>query len=176
MKLKPPRDPIARFRREARAIRRVGEDSHCSKCGEDRPLALIPGTNPRICANCQREELGKSKLDDHHPAGIANHPLAIPIPVNDHRAVLSPAQYEWPEGTLENPHGSPLLNGACCIRGYYDTNTLLTDQLLLWVARLLEALDKFLRERLGPDWWVGTPLEQFAPKRTSRESSERPRR
>jgi hypothetical protein len=29
---------------------------------------------------------------------------------------------------------------------------------------MLEALDAFLTERLGPEWWVGTEMEPFAPK------------
>jgi len=82
MKKKPPRDPIAAFEREARATRRVGVGSRCVECGEGRPLALIPGTNPRICANCQREQLdGRLPFDDHHPAGEANDSTTIPTPV-----------------------------------------------------------------------------------------------
>ncbi len=46
MKKKPSRDPIAAFEREARATTRVGVGSRCVECGEDRPLALIPGTIP----------------------------------------------------------------------------------------------------------------------------------
>jgi len=63
MKRKPPRDPIAAFEREQRAARRVGELSSCSKCGEERSLALIPGSSPKICAQCQREQRGRSPFD-----------------------------------------------------------------------------------------------------------------
>ena len=164
MKKKPPRDPIATFERESRAARRVGQGSRC-KCGEQRSLALIPGSKPTICAACKREKLGHSLLDSHHPAGEANDPTTIPIPVNDHRAILSPEQYEWPLETWDNPSGSPLLSGAACVRGYCETNNYLVAELLLPKAEILEALDAFLTKKFGPEWWVGTEMERFAPKR-----------
>ena len=174
MKKKPPRDPIGSFEREARATRRVGEGNRCSQCGENRPLALIPGRNPKICANRQREELGKSPLDDHHPAGEANDPTTTPIPVNDHRADLSPLQYEWPEATWRNPLGSPILAGAACMRGYCETDSYLVFSLLILKAEMLEALDAFLAKRLGLEWWVGTEMERFASrhKHTAREGMQ----
>ena len=163
MKNKPPRDPIASFEREARAARRVGHNN--CKCGEDKPLALISGSNPTICAACKRERDGESPFDNHHPAGKANDPATTPIPVNDHRAVLSPKQYEWPEETWENPEGSPLRAGAASMRGYTETDSYLVASLLIPRAEMLEALDAFLKKRLGPKWWVGTEMEPFAPKR-----------
>lgn len=158
---KKPDDPIRRCQRKSIAARRMAGRS--CRCGESRPEALIAGSRPTICAACRRKRLGHTTLDNHHPAGSANHPAAVPIPVNDHQT-LTDAQYDWPKNTWENRKGSPLLAGAACIRGYYDTNSYLNDQLLLWVARLLEALDETLRERLGPDWWAGTRLEEFSPK------------
>jgi hypothetical protein len=65
----------------------------------------------------------------------------VPIPVNDHRAVLSEAQYEWPKATLENPNASPLLAAAASIRGYVDLTHYFADKLLLPNAERLEALD-----------------------------------
>src|SRR5215469_7739699 len=165
MKPKPSRDPIATFERDARAARRVGEANRCSRCGEDRPRALIPDSNPTICANCRREELGKSPLDDHHPAGQANHRATTPIPANDHRAVLSPKQYEWSPETWKNTSGSPLLAGAACIRGYCETNDYLVADLLLPKVEMLEALDAFLKKKFGSEWWAETEMERFAPKR-----------
>jgi len=165
MKPTPPRDPIATYEREVRAARRVGKGDRCTKCCEARPLALIPGSKPRICANCQREKLGRSTLDKHHPAGKANDPTTIQIPVNDHRAVLSPVQYEWPQETWENPSGSPILAGAACMRGYGETDSYLVASLLIPKAEMLEALEAFLKERLGPEWWIGTDMERFAPNR-----------
>jgi len=168
VKKKPPRDPIASFEREVRAARRIGQGNECHLCGERRPLALIPGSKRTICANCQREALGRSSLDNHHPAGEANDPTTTPIPVNDHRAILSPKQYEWPPETWENPAGSPVLAGAACMRGYCETDDYLLSSLLIPKAEMLEALDAFLIKRLGPKWWVGTEMERFAPKRKTR--------
>ncbi len=168
MKKKPPRDPIAAYERESRAARRIGQGSRCSKCEEDQPLALIPGSEPRICANCQRVELGQSIFDNHHPAGEANDPTTTPIPTNDHRAVLSPKQYEWPAETWKNPSGSPILAGAASMRGYSETGDYLVASLIIPNVEMLEALDAFLINRLGPEWWVGTEMERFAPKRKSK--------
>lgn len=97
MKKKLSRDPIAAFEREARATRRVGVGSRCVECGEGRPLALIPGTSPRICANCQREHLGRLRFDDHHPAGEANDstafkPVRPPARTMDREVTVSPAK------------------------------------------------------------------------------------
>jgi hypothetical protein len=164
MKKRPQRDPIAAFERDARASRRAGVGSCCSHCGENRPLALIPGTSPKTCANCQREQLGRSPLDDHHPAGEANDSTIIRTPVNDHRARLTPQQYEWPPKTWVNPHCSPIRAGAARVRGYCETNDYLVCSLLIPNAEMLETLDEFLENRLGPRWWVGTPMEHFAPK------------
>jgi hypothetical protein len=109
-------------------------------------------------------------MDDHHPAGQANHRATTPIPANDHRAVLSPKQYEWPLETWKNSSGSPLLAGAACIRGYCETNDYLVADLLLPKVGMLEALDPFLKKRFGPEWWVDTEMERFAPKRKSKRN------
>ena len=159
----PQRDPAAAHGRKVRAARRVGLNSQCA-CGEKRPEALIAGSNPIMCAACKRIKEGETALDNHHIAGKANSPITIPVPVNDHRAELSEAQLDWPKETRENPDGSPLLAGAARIRGFVDTIIHLIKNLLLWGAEMLETLDRFLAERLGPNWWRGTPLEQFAPK------------
>jgi len=164
MKHKPSRDPIAAFERDGRAARRVGQGSRC-KCGEKRPLALIPGSKPMICTACQRRKNGHSVLDDHHPAGEANDSTTIPTPVNDHRARLSPQQYEWPSKTWGNPDGSPVRAGAARVRGYCETNEYLVCSLLIPNAEMLETLDEFLEKRLGPKWWVETAMERFAPRR-----------
>ena len=43
------------------------------------------------------------------------------------------------------------------------------EKLIQPPVRMLESLSKFLEERLGPGWWVGTEIEQFAP--TSKRDS-----
>jgi hypothetical protein len=160
----PERDPGASRVRKAKARRRVGVGARCA-CGEVRPEALIAKSNPIICAACDRKKKGMTTMDDHHPFGRANSATTIPAPVNDHRAELSTAQYDWPKETRENPDGSPLLAAAACLRGFVDTVVYLIKKGVLWIAEALEWLNAYLLEQLGPQWWVGTALEQFAPKR-----------
>ena len=162
-KKRTPRDPIATYSRKSKATRRIGQDRRCA-CGEARPEALIPGSDPAVCAACKRTQHGSNPVDDHHPAGKSNSPVTIPIPVNDHRAELSTAQQEWPRSTLENPQRSPLLAAAACIRGLIDTIFYLLEKLLLWVAEMLELLDKILSRKLGTHWWEKTELKRFEPK------------
>lgn len=162
MKL-PENNPIAAYQRKAVAVRRVGAGARCA-CGEARPEALITGSNPVICAACQRNRQGKTTTDDHHFAGEANSPLTVPVPVNDHRAELSVAQADWPKETRENKDGSPLLAAAASIRGFVDWVVYLIQKGVLWVADMLEMLNEFLVDKLGPTWWVDTPLARFAPK------------
>jgi len=167
MKKKNERDPIAAFQRQSSSARRIGQGKKC-KCGERRPLALVSGSNPTTCASCEREKSGQSPFDRHHPAGNANHPATVPVWVNDHRATLSDAQYDWPDATWRNPAGSPILAGAASIRGYCETSDYLVGELLLRNAKMLERLDDFLTKHLGPNWWRETEIEEFAPKRKSR--------
>jgi hypothetical protein len=133
------RDPIRAFQRKAVAGRRAGESARCA-CGEARPEALVSGTNPIICAECRRRLKGQSPLDDHHIAGKANSPATIPIPSNDHRAILSTAQYDWPKTTLENPDGLELLKAAAAIRGFIDTHDYLINKILRPLPEVLEKL------------------------------------
>jgi len=163
-KEQPIRDPIRAFQRDATAARRFPENAQCA-CGESRPEALIARSDPVICAACDRKKKGKTPSDKHHPAGDANSPVTVPIPVNDHRAELSPAQYDWPHQTLRNPNGSPLLAAAASIRGYSDTNSYQVRTLLLTNPEMLEELDSLLTKERGPEWWVGTSLEKYVPKR-----------
>jgi hypothetical protein len=160
----PRRDPEAAHAREVTAARRVGLNAKCA-CGETRPEALIPGSKPVICAACQRKKKGMTMKDDHHVAGEANSLVTMPTPVNDHRADLSVAQNDWPKRTRENPDGSPLVKAAGCVRGFMDYLIYLVKKFLHWIPEMLENLDAFLVKAIGPKWWIGTPLEQFAPKR-----------
>lgn len=163
MSSKPQRDPIKAHQRQAVAARRIGSDAKCV-CGEARPEALIPGSQPIICAACERKSMERKIMDCHHFAGKTNNPLTVPVPVNDHRAVLSVDQYDWPKGTLENSEGSPLLAAAGCLRGFVDWILYLLNKGVLWIAEMLESLDALLTNQLGARWWTGTPLERFAPK------------
>jgi hypothetical protein len=160
----PSDDPIRKFRRRQVALRRAGTPIPCI-CGETRLGALIPRSSPRICAECQRKSQGRSTTDNHHVAGRANRDLTLAVPVNDHRAILSEVQRDWPQKTLENPDGCPLLAAAASIRGFNDVLRYLTDDLLMWAATVLEVLSAFLHEELGPAWWKNTPIARFAPRR-----------
>jgi hypothetical protein len=162
----PKRDLRGTHRRKIVAARRTGLNAACS-CGESRPEALIPGSAPMMCAACQRIANGQTTVDQHHFAGRANSPATMPIAVNDHRARLSVAQGDWPKSTITNPDGSPLLAAAACIRGFIDTVFYLIEEGLLWIADMLEKLDALQVKRVGPRWWLGTDLQQFAPKKKS---------
>jgi hypothetical protein len=139
-------DPIRAHQRNAIAARRVGEGAQCS-CGEVRSRTLIPGRKPDICAECQRLEQGKCSTDDHHVAGNANSPITITVPVNDHRAVLSVAQLDWPKETLENPNSDELLKLAASLRGYIDTNDYLVNKFLRPLPEVIEAFAKNRRRK-----------------------------
>lgn len=160
----PGVDPSGTLRRKAVAGRRVGVGTRCP-CGESRPEALIADGNPLTCAACQRTAKGLKTSDEHHFAGKANNPATISIPVNDHRAILSVRQAEWPKSTLRNVEESPLLAGAACLRGCIDSIAYLTEKGLFWLADMLEKLDQVLAKQLGPKWWVNTEIEQFAPRK-----------
>jgi hypothetical protein len=159
----PQRDPGAAYQREVAAERRFPPASRCA-CGETRPEAFV-SKNPVVCAACDRASRGRTTLDDHHPAGESNSPITIPIPVNDHRAELSPAQYDWPKATLENRNGSPLLARAARVRGYIDTNAYLVQGFLYDHAEFCELLDEILTQKFGPQWWLDPMFEKFKHKR-----------
>lgn len=159
-----PRDPIRKAARKARARRRVGNDAACYRCGETRPEALAVRRGKTICFRCDREAQGRLSLDGHHVAGANNSLLKLYVPVNDHRAELSTAQYGWPQATLENPDHSPLLAAAGCIRGAAETIAYLITTFLAWIAEMLEALDAYMLELHGAQWWRGTQIEQWEPR------------
>ena len=157
------RDPEAACVRKSAAARRVGVNAKCT-CGESRPEALIPKSKPTTCHRCKREQEGKTTMDKHHPFGKSNSPVTIEVPVNDHRADLNVAQYDWPKQTRENSDGSPLIAAAGCVRGFIDTVVHLIEKGLHWIADMLEIADAYLRKRLGEKYWLDTPLEVFASK------------
>jgi hypothetical protein len=162
LKKLPQRDPEAAYVRKIIAARRIG-GRKCA-CGEGRPEALIRDSNPMVCVACQRKQRGHTVFDFHHPGADANSPIKIPIWVSDHIAIFNVLQYDWPKTTLENPDRSPLLAAAGRNRGYTETNAYMVDTLLRQNTEVLEVLDAYLVKRLGTKWWVGTELEQFAPK------------
>ncbi len=157
-------DAIRRFQREEITARRAGTNRCCESCGEMRLEALVRGSKPTTCAECRRTLKGQTIMDKHHVAGRANSSVTVPIPVNDHRAVLSVAQFDWPSETLKNSAGCPLLRAAGSIRGSVDLVYYAIETSLRWIAEMLEVLSAFLEENFGPKWWINTPLAQFSPK------------
>ena len=137
--------------RRARRQRRLGPNAKCRTCGESDPAALLPADT---CYACRQAQMGRSGLEKHHPAGQANDPMTVAIPANDHR-VLSDFQQQWPEATLRNPDGSPLLRAAASIRGLLDVLRLIMERTVGWIPPFLEALDSWLRDQLGGRWWDG---------------------
>jgi hypothetical protein len=156
---------IDHYVRRENAERRIGTEATCSKCSETRAQALIPGSTPVICVECDRKRKGRSTDDHHHFAGRANDATTVPVPANDHVADLSERQRDWPRETLENPHGDPLRRAAACLRGIRDILHYLLDKAVFWIATMLEALSESMVAKHGPTWFVGTPLEQFAVAR-----------
>jgi hypothetical protein len=165
MKHSQPRsDPFRKFQREAITVRKAGKNTRCVWCNEEKLKALVRGSKPTRCAKCNRQMKGQTIMDKHHPAGRSNSKVTVTIPVNDHRAILSVAQYDWPKATLENPDACPLLAAAACIRGFIDTISYLIEELLRWIAEMLEILSAFLDHKLGPKWWLDTPVSRFPRK------------
>lgn len=161
----PSSDPIRTAKRKSVAERRVGIGVACA-CGEKRPKALIARSNPMICEECNRRKQDRTIYDDHHVAGKANHPFTIPVLANDHRAVLSEAQYDWPKATRENPNGSPLLSVAGRIRGFCDMILYLVKELLLSIPEFLENLDASLISRFGPALWSSLEFPGLPSRRS----------
>jgi hypothetical protein len=142
-----PRKPgsaIKAYKRRAIAERRVGIDARCTYCPKARPEALIAGSKPKICAECDRKRRGQRTVDLHHPAGKANSSVTIEIPVNTHR-VLSFDQYDWPQETLKNPNGDPDLAIAGSLRGYIKTSRSLIDEQRSLIEKQHYLLDQLLQ-------------------------------
>ena len=165
MKGRTPKDPTRAAVRRSIARRHLGQATTCStKCGESRPPALIRNSSPRLCARCKRLKDGHRTIDNHHPAGENNSPVTVPIPVNDHRADLTDSQRDWARHVLENPDRDPVVMVVAWLRGAGETIAYLVKSFIHAAADVLECLAAYLRQRLGSHWWIGTPLERFAPK------------
>jgi len=164
------RDPIKAWVRDARAQRRVGPGAVCTSCRlERRAFALIAGHSPPLCFACDRIAYGRAPVEDNHLFGKHNSDAAATVPVNDHRAVLSVAQYEWPPRTLENPEGSSLREAAARLRGRGDmVKYMLEDSRAS--AEALEHLDGLLTKVYGPRW---LPKLEAAARRLSRRRARR---
>jgi hypothetical protein len=122
-------------------------------CPERNPFALT-GVHPGIvCYEHRAERAGRPWLERHHPPGQHNDSSDVAdAPGNDHR-VLNGRQSLWPQETLRNPDGSPLLRAAAALRGWLDVLWLIMTRTVGWIPEYLERLDAWLRDRLGERWW-----------------------
>lgn len=143
-------DPIGAWLREKRASRRVGHRAAC-RCGEARPFALISGRSRPICFRCERLAQGREPYEDNHVFGKRNSALVIRYPTNDHRAIFSVKQYRWPPSVLENPNGSPLLEGVARHHGAYEKIEHMLAKNREFSAKLVE-LDEQLTILYGQNW------------------------
>jgi len=128
-------------------------------CDEHDPAALT-GVFPTIlCYEHDRLQRGLSDFEDQHPSGRANDDDAtIATRGNDHR-VWDDAKRDWPDRTLRNPEGSPLLKAAAAIRSLVDWFQFVADRLLGWIAPFLERLDEELRTTHGDTWWIAFGMD-----------------
>jgi hypothetical protein len=139
--------------RNVRALRRLGTENPRCACGETDPAALT-GTDPDItCSKCLALGSGKEPYEGHHPAGRNSNQAVARIPINDHR-VLSDLQRDWPDRTLRNPEGSPLLAAAAAVRSVIDYAYLLITRVIGWVPEFLEWLDEQLVREVDREWWT----------------------
>jgi hypothetical protein len=166
-------DPVGAWLRGTRAQRRVGHAAACA-CGETRTFALIARRSPPICFRCEWLACGREPYEDNHVFGKANSPLVIRYPVNDHRAVLSVAQYRWPPETLQNSDGDPLLAAAARFRGLQDNIEYMLDE-CVGEAQRLERLSEAMCLTYGPHWWSGR-LKSTSSRNNCRRPKRRPRR
>lgn len=161
-------DPIGAWLRGTRAQRRVG--SKACACGEARAFALISGRSPSTCFRCERLARGREPCEDNHVFGKRNSSLTIRYPINDHRAIFSVKQYRWPPGALENPNGSPLLEGVARMHGAYENIEHMLAENREYAAKLAQ-LDEQLTAAFGPNW--PAKLEAAARKRATAAKRER---
>lgn len=146
---------------------RLGQYPACAECGESATSCLqrsrirtADGTTRTtvLCADCRLVWQGKRPSERHHLAGRNNDPATAAIPANEH-AILSDAQHDWPERTLRNPDGSPLLRAAGALRGWLDVLRVVLERTVGWIPDLLEFLDAALGKTLGDRWWEAADME-----------------
>jgi hypothetical protein len=158
----PNASPIKTKSRQVRQQRIHGKGAKCRDCGETNPALLVLGSRPKRCLECKRRNEGRTLVEKHHPAGHANSAYTLPVPLNAHRA-LSELQQDWDQSTLRNITGCPLRAAAAVVRGFVETCREMLDRLIGWIPDLLEALSDWLHQELGDRWWLGSPLERWAP-------------
>ena len=107
-----------------------------------------------LCYEHAAEAAGRSPIELQHPPGHNNDSqFTVPMPGNLHR-LMDEAKRDWPERTLRNPEGSPMLKAAASVRAVIDWLRLIIHRMLGWVPEFLEAADAKLSELHGPQWWI----------------------
>lgn len=123
-------------------------------CGETY-WRLMTGSEPDklLCYEHAAEAAGRSPVELQHPAGRRNDPtFVVPMLGNLHR-LMDEDKHDWPERTLRNPEGSPMLKGAACVRAVNDWLRLIIERLLGWLPEFLEAADAALTQQHGLRYW-----------------------
>ena len=160
-------------RRREQAYQRLGTRTpRCGApgCGES-DWQCLTGRYPHIlCYEHDAMAHGRSASEDQHPSGRNNEPAVIEMAGNDHRFMDS-FKLDWPERTLRNPDGSPLLATSASMRSQADWYRLARERVIGRRPEFLEWLDEELTKRIGPQWWVtlGWTDEQ-PPTQTPRPS------
>jgi hypothetical protein len=143
------------IRREAHFRRLGSRNPSCSVRGcSERRLEALTGVDPHIvCYEHSAVRQGRPPCEAQHPEGKGNDPEAtILIGGNDHR-VWDDAKRDWPDRTLRNPDGSPLLKLAAILRALLDFVKRILEPLMRKTIALLEGSDEVLRVLLGAGWW-----------------------
>jgi len=140
--------------RREHAFERLGSRTpNCMFCDETDPFALT-GTYPDVLCYEHRVRA----FEGQHPPGQHNADVAMRTRGNDHR-IWDEAKKDWPDQTLKNPHGDPLLKIAATARSLLDWFRLLVERLLGWIPEFCERLSDALRRRHGDRWWDVLGLE-----------------
>ena len=129
----------------------MGAHAECGECGEKDLRCLNQSRGRILCAECRLALAGKSRYENHHPAGMNNYDFVVPIPANEH-AIMSDFQEDWPRETLMNPRGSILRKVAALLRAVADFAKRV-NEICEEAAASLELLDEFLVEQIGKDWF-----------------------
>ena len=96
------RSGIRSAARAAIRRRRFAPDAACIVCETTDRIAMVQTSEPPICCDCEASRSGRLAIEEHHPLGAANDPLAVPLRLSVHR-FFSDRQYDWPPSVLDNP-------------------------------------------------------------------------
>ncbi len=147
-------EPKDEDRRREQAFERLGTRNPICRFCEETDWRTLEGTVPNIiCHECAARLAGRTTVEGQHPSGQHNDPEArLPTRGNDH-VMWDRGKRDWPERTLRNPDGSPLLKASAAVRTVLDWFRMILERVLGWVPEFLEWLDARLVEMVGRLWW-----------------------